>query len=65
MEWLTYPLRWHSSRKPSGYDFSAMTPAQIKMLFSPFLFVRKAVFASGVRAHTWFDSGTKMTTTTR
>jgi hypothetical protein len=42
MQWLTRPGRWYSDRNPGpdDYDFSSMTPEQIKMLFSPFLFVR-------------------------
>ncbi|KAH7097334.1 hypothetical protein BKA62DRAFT_451264 [Auriculariales sp. MPI-PUGE-AT-0066] len=35
--WLRTPVIWHSSRKPSGYDYSAMTAEQRKMIVTPFL----------------------------
>ncbi|EKM52154.1 uncharacterized protein PHACADRAFT_212732 [Phanerochaete carnosa HHB-10118-sp] len=30
--WLLHPVTFHSSRVPTGYDYSLMTPWQIKML---------------------------------
>jgi hypothetical protein len=42
MQWLMPDMPWHSARNPGpdDYDFNSMTPEEIKMLFSPFLFVR-------------------------
>ncbi|KAA1468607.1 hypothetical protein DENSPDRAFT_833976 [Dentipellis sp. KUC8613] len=30
--WLKHPVLWHSSRMPSGYDYSKMTPEQVQLL---------------------------------
>ncbi|KAJ8472913.1 hypothetical protein ONZ51_g8201 [Trametes cubensis] len=40
--WLEKPVLWHSSRVPSGYNYTAMTPSQIKLIQS--------------RWHNWFTS---------
>ncbi|KAJ7164444.1 hypothetical protein C8R46DRAFT_1099538 [Mycena filopes] len=40
--WLTQPVEWHSSRVPSGYNFSAMTADQIELI--------------GTRFHNWYSS---------
>jgi hypothetical protein len=46
MQWLFTPILWHSARNPGpdDYDYSAMTPEQVKMLTAPFLFVRLLFF---------------------
>ncbi|KDQ13334.1 hypothetical protein BOTBODRAFT_175647 [Botryobasidium botryosum FD-172 SS1] len=36
LPWLIYPVEWQSSRVPDGYDYSLMTPEEIKLLFTPF-----------------------------
>ncbi|KAI9068058.1 hypothetical protein FKP32DRAFT_1642960 [Trametes sanguinea] len=36
LPWLRHPVLWHSSRVPSGYNYSAMTPEQIKLIRTPF-----------------------------
>ncbi|KAJ8472912.1 hypothetical protein ONZ51_g8200 [Trametes cubensis] len=33
--WLRHPVLWHSSRVPSGYNYTAMTPSQIKLIRTP------------------------------
>ncbi|KAI0356232.1 hypothetical protein OH77DRAFT_1401654 [Trametes cingulata] len=32
--WIRHPVLWHSSRVPSGYNYSAMTPEQIVVIRS-------------------------------
>ncbi|KAH9894984.1 ferric reductase NAD binding domain-containing protein [Cubamyces lactineus] len=33
--WLKHPVLWHSSRVPSGYNYTAMTPWQIELIRTP------------------------------
>jgi hypothetical protein len=42
MKWLKHPVLWHSSRIPSGYNYTAMTTDQRAMLTEPFLFVSRS-----------------------
>ena len=34
LPWLDSPVRWHGSRVPSEYNFTAMTPEEIKLIGS-------------------------------
>lgn len=30
--WLKHPVLWHSSRVPSGYDYTKMTSEQVQLI---------------------------------